>query len=113
MRGSRPVTSHAAATPAALPAADSSQLPMFIGELGLTTRSMFRNRPGRPRSLIRSAGLAVSAPAAISVADRASGPFRDARAPSASSEEPPARPPLNRYQPISVLQIGGLMIGRP
>ena len=32
------------------------QAPRFIGDSGLNTRNMFRNRPGRPRSLISSGG---------------------------------------------------------
>jgi hypothetical protein len=48
-----PVSSDAAAAPAAGPNAARIQLPIDIGEVGLTTRSMWWKRSGRPRSLTR------------------------------------------------------------
>jgi hypothetical protein len=39
------------------------QLPTLIGEVTLKTRSMFRNRSGRPRSEIRRSGETASATA--------------------------------------------------
>jgi len=46
------------------PLADRIQEPTLIGEVTLNIRSMFRKRIGRPRSEIRSAGLAAIAPSA-------------------------------------------------
>jgi hypothetical protein len=35
------------------------------------------------------------------------------RAAAASAEEPPVRPPVKKYQGISQVHTGSLMIGRP
>ena len=109
----RPVSSHAAATVEAPPIAVSSHEPTFIGELGFTTRSMLANRSGRPRSLTRSAGLTTRPAVASSVELRASRSLPVIRAPSASVEDAPARPPVKRYQAISCSHTGGFTIGRP
>src|SRR5438067_10744599 len=111
VRGALPVSSHIAATLAATPAALSSQLPRFIGEEGLNTRNMLKNRSDRPRSFTSRIGLAVSPAAATTLALRASRWLPVALAASASVDEPPASPPVNRYQAISSFQTGGLMIG--
>ena len=50
----RPVTALAAAAADAPPNAEISQEPTLIGEVTLTTRSMFRKRSGRPRSATRA-----------------------------------------------------------
>jgi hypothetical protein len=47
----------------AVPEQARIQEPTLIGEVTLKTRSMFRNRSGRPRSEIRSTGLTPSATA--------------------------------------------------
>ena len=96
VRGSRPVTAHAAATVDAPPNPDSSQDPTLIGEVGLATRSMFRNRSGRPRSCTRAAPDSAIAPAAPTFEARASSWWPTACANPASTEEAPASPPKNR-----------------
>jgi hypothetical protein len=53
----------AAAVLDAPPEATRIQLPTLIGDVGLNTRSMFRNRSGRPRSLIKRTGETRSAAA--------------------------------------------------
>ena len=53
--GSRPVSSLAAAADTSPEWADSSHEPMLIGEVGFATRSMCRNRSGRPSSMVRNA----------------------------------------------------------
>src|SRR5690348_15100282 len=103
------MTSHAAATPPAEPAAVRSHVPMFIGDVGFTTRNMFANRSGRPRSLINSTGLAAYPAAATQPARLASVWFPASLAARHSADEPPASPPVNRYQPISCFHTGGLM----
>ena len=45
---------------------------MLIGDVGLATRSMCRNRSGRPSSMVRNAPPAYALPAAASLAVRAS-----------------------------------------
>ena len=94
--GRRPVTSQTAAAPATGPYPASSQEPTLIGELGLNTRSMFANRAGRPRSLIRATADRLMAPSALIFAARASGRYPDSWAPAASTDDAPARPPRNR-----------------
>jgi hypothetical protein len=49
-----------AVRPAQPPNAERNQVPMFIGELGRSTRSMLRNRAGRPRSAMSRAALATA-----------------------------------------------------
>jgi hypothetical protein len=60
-RGARCVASSAAARVVTPPLAPSSHEPTLIGEVGLKTRNMLRNRSGRPRSAIRSGGATSSA----------------------------------------------------
>ena len=52
---SRPVTELAAAAESAPLWLTRIHEPMLIGEVGLATRSMFRNRSGRPSSAVRNA----------------------------------------------------------
>ena len=69
---------------------------MFIGDVGLRTRSIWWNRDGRPRSATSSAPLTpTAASAACSMrAARTSSPASPLAA--ATSAEPAARPPVNR-----------------
>lgn len=91
--GNLPASSSAPAAPLAVAVAASSQLPTLMGEVTLKTRSMFRNRSGRPRSETRSAGETVSAPSPTSRLVRASLSFPAARAASESAADAPPRPP--------------------
>jgi hypothetical protein len=89
-------------------------VPTLIGDVGLNTRSMFTNRSGRPRSLIRAANETVTAALAHSRARVARRGRADASAAAARIEDAPARPPQNRYPAISSSShTGGLMIGCP
>ena len=74
---------------------------------------MYRNRFGRPRSLISSGGLADSASADTSVARRARPRRPASRETRASVAAAPPSPPLKKYQPISVFHTGCLITGRP
>jgi hypothetical protein len=112
-RGNHPNSPRAAPIAKAGPEVVRIHVPMLIGEVGLNTRSMFRKRSGRPRSAISSAGLTATAPVAISHARRASASLPATSAATASGADAPARPPLNRYQGISHVHVGSLMIGRP
>jgi hypothetical protein len=80
----------------AAPEAVRIQVPTLSGEVTLKTRSMFRKRAGRPRSLIRSGGPAATPPNATNVAVRASARFPARRAPRARVADAPARPPAKR-----------------
>ncbi len=113
-RGSFPVTAEAAAAPAAGPYAASSQEPTLIGEVGLTTRSMFANRPGLPRSLT-SAAVDRETPAREEIFIAVAVVVRPvAWAPAASTDPAPARPPRKKYPAMSrARQAGALMTGRP
>src|SRR3954469_9531363 len=84
------------------------QEPTLIGEVTLKTRSMLKKRSRRPRSAIRSIGLAETPANAISQARLASRrlPVRVAAYPRA--EEAPPRPPAKKYHGISGFQTGGL-----
>ena len=95
-RGARPVTALAAASAAAPPNADSSQEPTLIGEVTLATRSMFRNRSGRPRSATSAAPDSPIAPTAHTFDARASSLRPVACANPASTDEAPRSPPKNR-----------------
>ena len=108
-----PRTSLAAASPAAGPNEERIQVPTLIGEVGLKTRSMLRNRAGRPRSEIRRGGLTDTPASAASRAflARASLPLK--RATRARSADAPARPPAKKYAGISQVQVGSLRTGRP
>src|SRR5207247_664365 len=112
-RGAAPARSSTVPAVVAAPEPSSSHVPRFIGELGLNTRIMFAKRSGRPRSFTRSAGLAFTAPVAISAARRASTGFPKARARRANVDDAPASPPVKRYQPISPFHTGAFRIGRP
>jgi hypothetical protein len=89
-------------------------VPTDSGDVGLNTRSMCRNRSGRPRSWIRNPTDAIAPlPAVIRATLVSAGrPLRSAIAPS--TDDVPAAPPRNRYSGTSgVFHTGGLMIGRP
>ena len=72
------------------------QLPTLIGDVTLNTRNMFRNRSGRPRSEISSAGETSSIAAPTYRLDLASRSFPVSRARPCSTAQPPATPPVNR-----------------
>jgi hypothetical protein len=95
--GSHPVTELAAAAPIRLEWAASVQEPMLIGEVGLATRSMLRNRSGRPSSLIRNPVPAVAAAAEMRRPARASDGRPVAAANAASTAAAPDSSPRNRY----------------
>ena len=66
----------------------SIQLPTLMGDVGLATRNMLRNRAGRPRSTTRSGPLTAMPAADASSADRARRrlPRRPAAKPSVDEE---------------------------
>src|SRR5271157_4469989 len=112
--GKIPVISDTAAAPATGPYPASSQEPTLIGELGLKTRSMFANRPGRPRSWMSATADRLIAPRAPTLATLASSRYPDSWEPAASTDEAPARPPRNRYPGTSgTRHTGSLITGRP
>src|SRR5579875_1470166 len=112
--GSRPVTALTAAAPDTGPYTASSQDPTLIGELVLNTRSMFRKREGRPRSLTSATPDSAMAAVALTLALRASCGLPEACANAASTEDAPATPPRNRYPGTSGLfHTGALSTGRP
>src|SRR5256886_17278758 len=88
--GRIPVTSDAAAAPATGPYPASSQEPTLIGELGLNTRSMCVNRPGRPRSWTRAPADRLIAPSALTFATPASSPWPGPLALAPRPQEAPA-----------------------
>src|SRR5450631_2695935 len=94
--GSRPVTAQAADAAAAPPNAEISQEPTLIGELGLSTRSIFRKRSGRPRSATSATPDSPMAPAAAILDALACLWLPAAWANPASTEEAPASPPRKR-----------------
>ncbi len=91
-----PIASRAAAPPPVTPETTSTQLPTLIGEVTLNTRSMFRNRSGRPRSEIRRIGDTISIAAPTRSVARARSSFRVRRANPCSTAQPPAMPPVKR-----------------
>lgn len=95
--GSHPVTALAAAAEIRLECATSVHEPMLIGEVGLATRSMLRNRSGRPSSATRNPVPAAAAAAETSRPARASDgrPLAVAAAPSTAAA--PDSSPRNRY----------------
>lgn len=95
--GSHPVTELAAAAPIRLEWAASAQEPMLIGDVGLATRSMLRNRSGRPSSLTRNPVPAAAAATETSRPVRASDSRPLAVANAASTAAAPDSSPRNRY----------------
>ena len=89
------------------------QLPTLIGEVTLKTRSMFRNRSGRPRSETRRIGEASSIAAPTKRLVRARRSLPVSRATPCSTDDPPATPPVKRYIGTSGVHVGGLTIGLP
>ncbi|GFH80439.1 hypothetical protein Sgou_51090 [Streptomyces gougerotii] len=86
---------------------------MFIGEVGLKTRSILANRPGRPRSWMRAAVEREMAPSEVIFRPVAVRQRPVAWAPAAKTEPAPARPPRKKYPAMSVArQDGGLSTGR-
>ena len=106
-------TSAAPAITAPGPYAVRIQVPTDIGEVGLKTRSMLRNRSGRPRSATSASRLTVMAPVAPIRAPRARAGRPDRSAPAPSNDEPPAMPPMNRYSGMAASQGAALTTGRP
>ena len=86
-----------AAAAVAPPNTESVHAPTDIALCSLNTRNMFRNRAGRPRSEIRSAGEMTAPAAAIHLASwavRLSPPIQADT--MAMTEAAPATPPANR-----------------
>ena len=88
-------------------------MPTDIGEVGLATRSMWWNRAGRPRSLTRKTALALTAASAVTRPARRNAGRPVSCPPAASSDEPAASPPVNRYAAMSHFQTGAFRTGRP
>jgi hypothetical protein len=70
--------------------------PMLIGEVGLSTRSMWWKRSGRPRSAISSGGLAATPASATSHARRASASSPRSSLMRAKGAAAPAIPPKKK-----------------
>src|SRR3712207_9491686 len=75
------------------PNTDRHQAPIDIGERGLKIRSMFTNRSGRPRSMIKSGGDGISAAPHTSPGNRAERGTPHRSHPSAPNADPEALPP--------------------
>lgn len=88
-------------------------MPTDIGEVTFATRSMWWKRDGRPRSFTRKYVLAPTAASALTRPARRSAGRPVSCPPAASSDEPAARPPVNRYAAMSHRHTGGLRMGRP
>src|SRR5581483_2958206 len=110
---SHPSSSRSAAVFDAPPLTRRIQAPTFIGEVTLNTRSMWWNRSGRPRSETSSSGDTASATAPTYSAVFESFSFPVSLAPSESTEDAPARPPVKKYVGISHVHVGSLTTGRP
>ena len=94
--------------------ATSVHAPTDIGLWRLKTRSMLRNRAGRPRSEMSSTGDKAAPASAIHRASRANDGSLPARpAAAATSADAPAAPPTNRYAGTSHVHTGGFSSGRP
>jgi hypothetical protein len=87
--------------------------PALIGDVGLSTRSMWWKRSGRPRSEMSSGGLAAAPASATSHARRASDRSPRSSLMSAKGAAAPAVPPQKKYTGISHVHVGCLRIGRP
>src|SRR2546428_982940 len=88
-----PVSSLATAAPVAALKPLRIQLPMLIGEVGFTTRSMLRNRSGFPRSTTSRGRLTASPTTEVPNALLASARLPRTRAMKLSAPDIPARPP--------------------
>src|SRR5262249_60725412 len=110
-RGKIPRSSQAASAVVEAPDPTRIQEPTLIGEVTLKTRSMFRNRSGRPRSDTSSAGLTTSAPRPIHSDVRARRSFPAVRAARLSTDHAPARPPVKKEHGISGFQTRPVAIG--
>ena len=95
-RHRRGTSSFTAAAPTPGPNAVRIHVPTLIGDVGLTTRSMWWNRSGRPRSLTRNHRLASSPANEPSQLTRRSAGRPVRSAPAATTAVPAARPPVNR-----------------
>src|SRR3954452_9908057 len=92
----RGVTTPMAANADEDPKPASNHEPTLIGEVGLKTRNMLKNRDGFPRSCTR-ATPDIAAPAVATSFERwASASKPRSCAPVASSDDPAASPPRNR-----------------
>ena len=91
-----PSRSLAVARVVAVPKADRTQVPTLIGEVTFATRSMLRNRSGRPRSTTRRTPLTAVAADAETRQRRARRWSPVSRAPAASRADPPASPPVKK-----------------
>ena len=94
--GATPVRSLPTAALASPEWAASSQEPMLIGEVGLATRSMCRNRSGRPSSAMRNPVPPMAAAAAVTRPARASPRRPVAAAAAPMTADAPDRPPRYR-----------------
>ena len=106
-------TSTAPSTPDSEAKPPTTQVPRLIGLVTFTVRIMFRKRSGRPRSSMRAAVPSPTVPSAMSRALRRRRGRSVHCAPKASSPEPPATPPRNRYAAIGAFHGGALTTGRP
>jgi hypothetical protein len=88
-------------------------VPTLIGEVGLTTRSMWWKRSGRPRSAISRYMLTSRPPKPPRRHDRRSAGRAVRSAPAASRADPADSPPVNRYAGIFHSHTGGFKMGRP
>ena len=89
-------------------------MPTDSADVGLITRSMCRNRSGRPRSCTRKPTEAIDPPPATNRATRVSAGRPLTSAIAASTADVPDAPPRNRYSGTSGdFHTGALMIGRP
>ncbi len=112
--GSSPVRLDPAAAADSVPNDASTYDPMDNGEVGLNTRSMFKNRSGRPRSWISATVPAAAPEAASSRQTRVSAGRPVSSAPSARTAAAPLIPPTNRYSGTSgCFHTGRLITGRP
>ncbi|PSK65122.1 hypothetical protein B0E53_02907 [Micromonospora sp. MH33] len=111
--GSQGAASATAATPAAGPKVVRIQVPIDIGEVSFATRSMWWNRLGRPRSFTRKYALALTAAREVTRPARRRAGRPVSWPPAASSDDPAASPPVNRYAAMSHFHTGALRIGRP
>ena len=91
-----PVSSLAVAATTDVPKADSSHVPTLMGDVTLATRSMLRNRRGRPRSATRRTPLAATAVDDATRQRRARRWSPVSRPPAASRADPPAMPPVKK-----------------
>src|SRR5699024_11989993 len=104
--------STAAETPVPAPKQDRIHVPTLIGDVSLTVRIMFKKRSGLPRSSTRADALSPVETRADSRALRHSVARPVNWPPAASTPDPPATPPKNRYAAILLSHGAGFTTGR-